>query len=326
MSAAHRRDLARQTVAHGKCGQRQACRFFGLNRSTYRYRPRVPRPIRQQAEQAVVDLSQEHPELGSDKIGRLVRNAGHRVRNERVRQVRREEGLTVPPPKKKQRRVGHSTGRHPQKASHPGHVWTWDFIHDWTLKGGAFRVLSVVDEYTREAHALHVDHHIGSGKVIEVMEQLVARHGPPSYIRSDNGPEFVARRLDEWLGEREIKTLYIEPGSPWQNGYVESFHDKFRRECLARELFYTLSEARVVIGDWRWKYNRVRPHRSLGMETPAEFAARHFSSVPTAPEPSPRLRLVGGLRSSAPGGHESACRSALHPVEPSLDLLTPGGP
>lgn len=326
MSAAHRRDLARQAVARRECGQRQACRFFGLNRSTYRYRARVPRLPRQQAEQAVVDLSQEHPELGSDKIGRLVRNAGHRVSNERVRQVRREEGLTVPPPKRKQRRLGHSTGRHPQKASHRGHVWTWDFIHDWTLKGGAFRVLSVVDEYTREAHALHVDRHIGSGKVIEVMEELVARHGAPAYIRSDNGPEFVARRLGDWLGEREIKTLYIEPGSPWQNGYVESFHDKFRRECLARELFYTLSESRVVIADWRWKYNRVRPHRSLGMETPAEFAARQPPGGPTAPEQSPRLRLVGGLCSSAPSRLELPCRPVLHLVEPSPDLLTPSGP
>jgi transposase InsO family protein len=284
--------------------------------------------------------------MGSDKIGRLARNVGHRVSNERVRQVRREEGLVVPPPRKKQRRVGHSTGRHPQKASHRGHVWTWDFIHDWSVKGGAFRVLSVVDEYTREAHALHVDRHIGSGKVIEVMEELVARHGAPAYIRSDNGPEpersgdgqpqaarrasearqFVARRLGKWLSRQQIKTLYIDPASPWQNGYVESFHDKFRRECLARELFYTLSESRVVIGDWRWKYNRVRPHRSLGMKTPAQFASEHCPGSSIAPEQSPRLRLAGGLCSSAPSYPESPCRPVPQPVEPSPDLLTPIGP
>lgn len=221
-----------------------------------------------------MELSREHPELGADKIGRLVRKRGHRVSNDRVRQVRRAEGLTVPPPRKKQRRRGHSTGRPPKRAAYRGHVWSWDFIHDWTVKGGAIRILSVVDEYTRETHALHVDRSIGSRKVREVMEGLIARHGAPAYIRSDNGPEFIARLLREWLAQERIKTLYIEPGSPWQNGYVESFHDKFRRECLARELFYTLSESRVVIADWRRKFNEVRPHRSLGMKTPKEFSAQ----------------------------------------------------
>lgn len=275
MSAAHRRELATQVVARKGCSQRQACRFFGLHRATYRYRPKWPRLARQQAEQAVVDLSLEHAELGGDKIAAMARRDGHRISNRRVRQLRAEECLTVPPPVKKQSRRGESTGRLPQKAVYRGHVWTWDFIHDWTVKGGAFRVLSVVDEYTRETHALHVDRHIGSGKVREELARLVAEHGAPAYIRSDNGPEFVARNLQQWLADAGIKTLYIDPGSPWQNGYVESFHDKFRRECLAREMFYTLSEARVVIGDWRRKFNLVRPHRSLKMKTPAEYAALH---------------------------------------------------
>lgn len=261
-------------MARKGCSQRQACRFFALSRATCRYRPRWPRPERERADQAVVALSLEHPELGADKIAAMARREGHRLGNRRVRQLRREECLTVPPRKPKQSRRGQSTGRHPQKASYRGHVWTWDFIHDWTVKGGAFRVLSVVDEHTREVLALHVDRHIGSGKVREVMERLVAEHGSPGYIRSDNGPEFVARSLQDWLAGARIKTLYIEPGSPWQNGFVESFHDKFRSECLARELFYTLGEARVVIADWWWKYNTVRPHRSLGMQTPEEFAAK----------------------------------------------------
>ena len=152
-------------------------------------------------------------------------------------------------------------------------MWSWDFIYDWTVKGGAFRVLSVVDEYTRETHALHVDRSIGAKKVRDVMRELIVRHGAPAYIRSDNGPEFIARVLQGWLAEERIKTLYIDPGSPWQNGYVESFHDKFRRECLGRNMFYTLSESRVVIGDWRQKFNQIRPHRSLGMRTPHEFAS-----------------------------------------------------
>ena len=136
---------------------------------------------------------------------------------------------------------------------------------------------------------MHVGRNIGSRKVQEVMSELIARHGAPGHIRSDNGPEFVAKSLQAWLKYENIKTLYIDPGCPWQNGYVESFHDKFRRECLARELFFTLSEARVVIAAWRKKFNQIRPHRSLSMKTPEEFAfgwspgemyrAQHASSV-----------------------------------------------
>jgi putative transposase len=260
-------------VAAEGCSQRQVCRVFRLHRSTYRYRTKTLSLSKQLVDQSIVELSREHAELGADKIGRLARNEGLRVSNARVREVRREEGLTVPPPKKKRRRAGQSTGRHPQKASYRGHVWSWDFIHDWTVKGGAFRVLSVVDEYTRETHGLHVDRHIGAKKVCEVMKQLIGQHGAPRYIRSDNGPEFVANLMRDWLENEGIKTLYIDPGSPWQNGYVESFHDKFRRECLGREMFYTLSESRVVIADWHQKFNEVRPHRSLGMRTPKEFTA-----------------------------------------------------
>lgn len=300
MSAGHRRKLAREAVEQQHCSQRQACRFFELNRSTYRYQAKYPSLHVLKVEREIVDQSLEHPELGADKIGRLVRNQGYRVSSERGRKVRREEGLKVPPPKKKERRRGPSTGRFRQEASYRGHVWTWDFIHDWTLKGGAFRVLSIVDEYTREVHALYVDRNIGSRKVRQVMEELICRQGAPAYTRSDNGPEpersgdsqpqaarrasaarqFIATQLQEWLAMHEIKTLYIEPGCPWQNGYVESFHDKFRRECLARDKFYTLSESRVVIADWRDKYNHVRPHRSLGMATPKEFAAKELKPIP----------------------------------------------
>ncbi|MDB4705592.1 DDE-type integrase/transposase/recombinase [Verrucomicrobia bacterium] len=138
-----------------------------------------------------------------------------RVSNDRVRQVRRQEGLVVPPPKKNQRRLGQSTGRHSQKASYPGHLCIWDFIHEWTFKGGSCRILSVVDEYTRQAHCLHVARHIGSRAVQTLMSQVISEHGSPDFITSDNGPEFISRSLSQWLKERDIKTLYIEPGSPW---------------------------------------------------------------------------------------------------------------
>ena len=303
MSAAHRRDLARQAVTKGHCSQRKASGYFCLHRSTLRYRPKFHSRAKELADKAIVELSLDHPELGADKVGRLVRNRGLRVSNERVRKVRREECLQVPPPKKKQSRRGVSTGKHPTKAEYRGHVWTWDFIHDSTIKGGSFRALSVVDEYTRETHELYPARNIGSGKVLELMSELIDRHGAPEHIRSDNGPEFVAKSLQAWLAEESIKTLYIEPGCPWQNGFVESFHDKFRRECLAREIFYTLSEARVVIEAWRKKYNELRPHRSLGMKTPEEYAlgwkagerwrAQQSSSVAASGLPSGRLLTSG---------------------------------
>ena len=219
-----------------------------------------------------MELSLEHPELGSDKIGSMARRRGHRISSKRVRDVRREECLQVPPPRKKKTRLGKSTGRHPVKAERRNHVWSWDFIYDRTEYGGAIRTLSLVDEYTREVHALHVDRHIGANKLIEVLGKVMEEQGAPAYIRSDNGPEFIARALQAWLARTGVKTLYIDPGSPWQNGYVESFHDKFRRECLAREAFYTLGEARVVIEAWRRKFNALRPHRSLMMLTPHEYA------------------------------------------------------
>ena len=298
---AHRRDLARQAVSERHCSQRQACHYFNLHRSSYRYRMKYPKQVRQQVEEAIVRQSLEHPELGADKIGRLVRNHGMRVSNQRVRRLRRNEGLTVPSPKKKQSRRGVSTGKAPQKASYRGHVWSWDFIHDRTVRGGSCRILSIVDEFTRECHLLHVDRSIGSKKVKEQLIGLIEEHGAPDYIRSDNGPEFIGKVLCKWLAQSEIKTLYIEPGCPWQNGYVESFHDKFRRECVARELFFTMSECRVVVSDWRRKYNKVRPHRSLGMRTPAEFA-RTYDQGTTGGRLAPKVLPSFRPTASTPEG------------------------
>lgn len=256
-----------------------------------------PSKARQDAEEAVVEESLEHPELGSDKIGRLVRNRGHRISNKRVRDVRREECLQVPPPRKKKTRRGESTGRHPTRAEKRNHVWSWDFIHDHTVRGGSIRILSLVDEYTREAHELYVDRSIGAYKLCEILGEAIRIHGAPDYIRSDNGPEFIARYLQNWLKKKDIKTLYIDPGSPWQNGYVESFHDKFRRECLGREIFYTLGEARVLIERWRGKFNAVRPHRSLGMLTPNEYAEKQSGGYWSLQDSS--YASTCGLRSTA---------------------------
>ena len=188
-----------------------------------------------------------------------------------VQRLRRELGLAVPRKKPRRRRRGPSTGL-PTKAMHRGHVWTWDFVHDTTVRGGKLRMLNIIDEYTRECLCIYVARRINAEKVKQVLSDLIDLHGAPGHIRSDNGSEFIESKLRAWLAEHKIKTLYIEPGSPWQNGYIESFNARLREECLNREQLWTLTEARVVLEDWRWKYNHVRPHRSLGYITPLEFA------------------------------------------------------
>ncbi len=161
----------------------------------------------------------------------------------------------------------------PCRAEGPKHVWTYDFIHDWCLSGQKLKMLTVLDECTRECLAIETGRSIRSEQVIEVLEGLCATHGPPVFVRSDNGPEFIARTLRQWLAETGTRTLYIDPGSPWQNAYGESFHSRFRDECLNVELFATVAEAKVVIEQWRRHYNQERPHSSLGYLTPAEFKA-----------------------------------------------------
>jgi transposase InsO family protein len=186
----------------------------------------------------------------------------------------------VPPTKRKLIRRGFSTGL-PTNATHRNHVWTWDFIADATVRGGALRILTILDEYTRECHVLRVDRALRSQDVLTWLQKAVQEQGAPEYLRSDNGSEFIARIVQKWLKVTGIKTIYIEPGSPWQNGFVESFHGRFRDECLNREQLWTLTEARVVIGDYRCQYNQSRPHSRLGYLSPAQFAAQN------SPSPTP---------------------------------------
>jgi len=222
-------------------------------------------------EDQIVQMSRDHPTLGYRKIAAKLREAGWMVSKKVVQRVRREEGLQVPPPRARQRRQGLSTGL-PQQATHRNHVWAWDFVSDYTQRGGKLRCFNLIDEHTRECHCIHADRAIKASDVLGVLKQAIDQHGAPKYIRSDNGPEFIAKAIQEWLAENDIKTIYIDPGCPWQNGYVESFNSRFRQECLDRELLYTLSESRVVFADWRDYYNQQRPHRSLGLLTPAQYA------------------------------------------------------
>ena len=218
-------------------------------------------------------LSQDHPRYGYRRVTALLRREGHTVNSKRVQRVRRQEGLQVSRKQRKLRRLGLSTAER-QRATHANHVWSWDFVEDQTENGTRFRVLTLIDEHTRECLAVHVDWSIRAVDVITVVEAAFARYGVPEHLRSDNGPEFIAYAIQDWLREKNVKTIYITPGSPWENAYIESFHDKLRDECLNREIFGSLLEARVVIEQWRLEYNGWRPHSSLGYQTPAEFAGR----------------------------------------------------
>jgi transposase InsO family protein len=228
--------------------------------------------------QRLRELSDKHPRYGYRRIAALLRREGWAVGKRRIQRWRRQAGLRVPPAKRKVLRRGFSTGW-PIRATHRNHVWTWDFIADATVRGGTLRILTILDEHTRQCHVLWADRTLKSGDVLAWLQKAIAEHGAPEYLRSDNGSEFIARLVQQWLAQNRIKTIYIEPGSPWQNGFVESFHGRFRDECLNREQLWTLTEARVVVGDYRQEYNHFRPHSQLGYKTPTAFAARTNPSL-----------------------------------------------
>ena len=215
-------------------------------------------------------------------ITRTLRQEGWQVNFKRIYRIWRREGLKVPRKKAKKRRLGNSKGGIVRrKATHRNHVWSIDFIFDRTANGRPLKVVSLLDEFTRECVALEVDRRFTGNDVVELLVQAFAQRGIPKFIRSDNGPEFVSRRVQEFLRKIGIGTSYITPGSPWENGYVESFHSRLRDECLACEEFTTLAEAQIVIGRWRDIYNHRRPHSGIGGMTPAMFA----SSLQQQPEP-----------------------------------------
>ena len=250
----------------------EACRALGLARSSY-YRNSTMSTENRQLQRRIVGLSQAHPRYGYRRVTALLRRAGQEINIKRVQRIRRQEGLQVSRRQRKLRRLGLSTAER-QRATQANHVWSWDFVEDQTENGTRFRVLTLLDEHTRECLAMHVDWSIRAVDVITVVEAAMARYGVPTHLRSDNGPEFIAYAIQDWLKSKKVKTIYITPGSPWENAYIESFHDKLRDECLNREVFGSLWEARVVIEQWRLYYNVERPHSSLGYQTPAEFSGR----------------------------------------------------
>ena len=258
--------------------ERRACRVTGQQRSTQRYEVEVPK----EEKQLVSDmrrLSRRHPRYGQRRIHALLRKEGWKVNLKRIHRLWREERLQVPVRRRKRRRLGHSANscqRRPATARNE--VWCYDFVFDRTEDGRRLKFLTVVDEFTREALAVWVARSITAQDVVDVLMGLMAERGAPKYLRSDNGPEFIAKRVVEWLEEMHVGTLFIEPGSPWENAYGESFNGRLEDELLGSEIFTTLAEARWLAESWRREYNTERPHSSLGYLTPEEFAAACVAS------------------------------------------------
>jgi transposase InsO family protein len=200
----------------------------------------------------------------------MLRDEGWEVNHKRVERIWREERLKVPQRQKKRRRLWLNDGSCIRlRPEYRDHVWSYDFMQDRTHDGRAFRILNIIDEYSRECLYTKVGRSLVVEDVLEALTELFCRYGTPEYIRSDNGTEFTARKVRSWLERFGVQTVYIEPGSPWENGYIESFNGKMRDELLNRELFDTIAEAKVLVGRWRVEYNQVRPHSSLGYRPPA---------------------------------------------------------
>lgn len=265
-----KRDIVGEMRGRG-VSERAACRAVGLSRSSQRYQPR------DHAERACLSaevraLAHQHRRYGYRRITALLRRRGERVNHKRVWAIWKEERLSLPRRRPRKRR-GPPALERPRQAIHRNHVWTYDFLFDRTERGQTVKILTVLDEYTRECHAIRVGQRLDSVAVIDTLSDLFGRHGAPAYLRSDNGGEFIAARLQAWLARRGTATVHIEPGHPWENGYAESFNGKLRDECLNEEVFWHARHAQVVTERWRRHYNEERPHSALGYRTPAEVAA-----------------------------------------------------
>jgi putative transposase len=253
--------------------ERRACRVLDQARTTQRRELSEARD-ESQLTKDIIELASKYGRYGYRRITAMLNDKnGCRVNHKRVERIWRQEGLKVPQKQPKRRRLWLNDGSCIRlRPEHKDHVWSYDFVKEYTENGKTFRVLNIIDEYTRECLAAMVERKIKSEDVLDQLFNLFVFRGVPEYIRSDNGPEFTARAVRKWLNELEVRTLFIEPGSPWENGYIESFNGKMRDELLNREIFTTLAEAKVLIGEWKREYNQIRPHSSLNYRPPAPEA------------------------------------------------------
>jgi len=252
--------------------ERLACRVLGQHRSTQRKVP-AGRSDEVALTADIVELATQYGRYGYRRIAAMLEAAGWAVNAKHIERIWRREGLKVPARQPKKGRLWLNDGSCIRlRPEHPNHVWSYDFVEDRTHDGRKSRMLNVIDEFTRECIAIRIDRKLRSTDVIDVLSDLFILRGVPGHVRSDNGPEFIAKAVREWIAAVGAKTAFIEPGSPWENGYCESFNSKLRDELLNGEIFYSLAEAKTVIESWREHYNTLRPHSSLGYRPPAPAA------------------------------------------------------
>ncbi|MCT8992339.1 IS3 family transposase [Chelativorans sp. SCAU2101] len=277
-----------RSVLPKRVSERRVCLVLGQHRSTQRRIPRG-RDDEQQLTEDIVALARRYGRYGYRKIAELLRSQmGWVVNDKRVERIWRQEGLKVPAKQPKKGRLWLADGSCIRlRAERPNHVWSYDFVEDRTHDGRKYRMLNVIDEFTHEALAIRIDRKLNSTDVIDVLSDLFILRGVPEHIRSDNGPEFIATAVQDWITAVGAKTAYIAPGSPWENGYIESFNARLRDELLDGEIFYTLKEARIIVESWRRHYNTVRPHGSLGYKPPApEVFIPAFARAALQPQPA----------------------------------------
>ncbi len=262
--------------------ERRACRVLGQARSTQRHRARVP-DDEPRLVARIIELATQYGRYGYRRITGLLCGEGWMVNHKRVERLWRREGLKVPQKQPKRGRLWLTDGSCVRcRPAYRHHVWAYDFVTARTHDGRPLKLLTVIEEYSRACLAIVVARRLRSLEVLETLATLFVMHGVPAHLRSDNGPEFTATLMRRWLAALDVETLFIEPGSPWENGYVESFNGKLRDELLDREIFYTVTEAKILIERWRREYNTVRPHSALGYRPPA----------PEAMSPAPLSGLI----------------------------------
>ena len=273
-------------MAKFSVSERFACKVLSQHRSTQREKPHG-RPDEEALTADIIRLASRYGRYGYRRITAMLRSEGWTVNAKRVERIWRREGLKVPQKQPKRGRLWLNDGSCVRlRPEHPNHVWSYDFVEGRTHDGRRFRMFNIIDEFTRECLAIRIDRKLNSSDVIDVLSDLFILRGVPGHIRSDNGPEFIVKAMREWIVAVGAKTAFIEPGSPWENGYCESFNSKLRDELLNGEIFYSLAEVKVIIEAWRRYYNTERPHSPLGYKPPAPEAIIWPAPPRGSPPPS----------------------------------------
>jgi putative transposase len=326
MAAARRQGV--EFLLRFKISLRRACAMLGMSRSSLRYKTKEKRD--DMLTKRIKEIAGKFKRFGYRRIWAMLRREGTEVNHKRIRRMCKALGLTLPRRAIRKRRG--TPGRFPYRAAFENHVWTYDFVFDSLVNGRQIKILTVADEFTRMALAIHVDTSIRAGAVIKVLKNLFGQYQAPRFIRSDNGPEFIAKALQQWLRANGSETLYITPGSPWENAYGESFNGKLRDECLNMEIFRTIADAKFVAERYQQHFNTERPHSSLHYLTPLEFktgnmpaAVRKFlqsrMSLSHSGTPDGQSRKAKGRSRKRKRQSHKLCPSVCSPV-PALESLS----